>query len=532
MNTNDFNIRNRINRLLPNRTEEKAAPNASLFNRVNKVYGRDTEQTDNEQNNSIVSIFPKVRNPFAANNAIVRNAPVMNTDNMSGQTRSFINSIFNNGGILQNQTAAPASNNINLANISAGDNTGSDSGSVQAAGSADGSNLGSMDVKTELPKLSVSQIATIIKKHFGNSKVMSPNDAQGIYDAQQSTGMSALAMLGIGALESGWGTSKIANKTNNIWGYGATNVNPEGNAHRYSQMSQGAKQFAKEFMKTYYNGYGAKSINSAGTGSNPKGMGYAYNDDGSISSTWAPEVSNIMSKLYNTAKGAGSFSTAASGGDDYGSDGTNDSAGRVRNIMNSFLNRGFGGNNSASNNNGKINKYFTVMPSSLQNTLFGNGARANVLNLSSMFGQDNSGETASGRTGGNSSRSSGSIGGGNNGIVSTASKYIGVPYVWGGTSPDGFDCSGLVQYVMNKNGISVPRTSQEQFKAGTAVSKNDLQPGDAVFFKGSGGSSSAPGHVGIYVGGGQYIQAPRTGDKVKYSSLNGRSDYVGARRYR
>ncbi len=80
-----------------------------------------------------------MRNPFAANNAIVRNAPVMNTDNMSGQTRSFINSIFNNGGILQNQTAAPTSNNINLANISAGDNTGSDSGSIQAAGSADGS---------------------------------------------------------------------------------------------------------------------------------------------------------------------------------------------------------------------------------------------------------------------------------------------------------------------------------------------------------------------------------------------------------
>lgn len=73
--------------------------------------------------------------------------------------------------------------------------------------------------------------------------------------------MSALAILGIGALESGWGTSNIAKKTNNIWGYGATNVNPEGNAHRYGQMSQGATQFATEFMKTYYNGYGAKSIN-------------------------------------------------------------------------------------------------------------------------------------------------------------------------------------------------------------------------------------------------------------------------------
>ena len=233
-----------------------------------------------------------------------------------------------------------------------------------------------------------------------------------------------------------------------------------------------------------------------------------------------------MSKLYNTAKGAGNFSTAASGGSD--SDGTNSGIGRVRNIMNSFLNRG--NNNSVSGNNGKINRYFTVMPSSLQNTLFGNNARANTFNFSSVFGQNDSG--GAGTTGGTGTTAAAGKGGGNSGIVSTASKYIGVPYVWGGTSPNGFDCSGLVQYVMNKNGISVPRTSQEQFKAGTAVSKNDLQPGDAVFFKGSDGSSSAPGHVGIYVGNGQYIQAPKTGDTVKYSSLNGRSDYVGARRYR
>lgn len=124
--------------------------------------------------------------------------------------------------------------------------------------------------------------------------------------------MSALAILGIGALESGWGTSNIAKKTNNIWGYGATNVNPEGNAHRYGQMSQGATQFASEFMKTYYNGYGAKSINSAGTGNNPKGMGYAYTDGGAIDSSWATQVSSIMGQLYNTAKGVSGSNTGNS----------------------------------------------------------------------------------------------------------------------------------------------------------------------------------------------------------------------------
>lgn len=116
-------------------------------------------------------------------------------------------------------------------------------------------------------------------------------------------------------------------------------------------------------------------------------------------------------------------------------------------------------------------------------------------------------------------------------IVSEAKKYLGVPYVWGGSTPAGFDCSGLVQYVFAKNGKSIPRTSQEQFKAGTAVSKNSLQAGDVVFFKGSRGSMSSPGHVGIYIGNGQYIQAPQTGSVVKISDLDARSDFAGARRY-
>lgn len=171
-------------------------------------------------------------------------------------------------------------------------------------------NLANLDVATELPKLSSAQIAKIINTHFSNSKVISESDAEGIYNAQQNTGMSALAILGIGALESGWGTSNIANKTNNLWGYGATNSNPLSNAHRYSPVSEGAEQFASEYMKTYYDKYGAKSIYSAGTGNNPGGKGYAYNDDGSISSTWARDIGSIMKKLYNTANSVSSTEKA------------------------------------------------------------------------------------------------------------------------------------------------------------------------------------------------------------------------------
>ncbi len=120
---------------------------------------------------------------------------------------------------------------------------------------------------------------------------------------------------------------------------------------------------------------------------------------------------------------------------------------------------------------------------------------------------------------------------GNMNVVNTAKQYLGTPYVWGGTSPSGFDCSGLMQYAYSKNGISIPRTSQEQFKSGTSVDKNNLIAGDLVFFSGSSGSPSAPGHVGMYIGNGQFIQAPKTGDVVKISNLSDRGDYVGARRY-
>jgi peptidoglycan DL-endopeptidase CwlO len=111
------------------------------------------------------------------------------------------------------------------------------------------------------------------------------------------------------------------------------------------------------------------------------------------------------------------------------------------------------------------------------------------------------------------------------GVVGIAMRYLGVPYVWGGSTPRGFDCSGLVAYVFAQIGVSLPHSSYSQFGMGTAVSISQLQPGDLVFFTGAS-------HVGIYIGGGQFIHAPHTGDVVKISSLSGyySSNFAGGRR--
>jgi peptidoglycan DL-endopeptidase CwlO len=111
------------------------------------------------------------------------------------------------------------------------------------------------------------------------------------------------------------------------------------------------------------------------------------------------------------------------------------------------------------------------------------------------------------------------------GVVGIAMQYLGVPYVWGGSSPRGFDCSGLVMYVYSQIGVSLPHSSYAQFNMGSPVSLSQLQPGDLVFFTGAS-------HVGIYIGGGQFIHAPHTGDVVKISSLTGyyASAFIGGRR--
>ncbi|MDE2234799.1 MAG: C40 family peptidase [Gammaproteobacteria bacterium] len=102
-------------------------------------------------------------------------------------------------------------------------------------------------------------------------------------------------------------------------------------------------------------------------------------------------------------------------------------------------------------------------------------------------------------------------------IVRLATAELGVPYRFGGDTPRGFDCSGLVYYVFRHAGVRVPRTANEQLYASHPVSYRDLQPGDLVFFEIAG---DAQLHVGIYIGNGEFIHAPETGQSVSIARLD------------
>lgn len=119
-------------------------------------------------------------------------------------------------------------------------------------------------------------------------------------------------------------------------------------------------------------------------------------------------------------------------------------------------------------------------------------------------------------------------------VVALAKQYIGVPYVYGGSSPKGFDCSGFTSYIYRQMGVTIPRGASSQYAAGTAVSRENLQPGDLVFIANPAYTAGYPvSHVGIYVGNGQYIHADSSRG-VTISSLFGSTygpHYAGARRF-
>jgi cell wall-associated NlpC family hydrolase len=114
----------------------------------------------------------------------------------------------------------------------------------------------------------------------------------------------------------------------------------------------------------------------------------------------------------------------------------------------------------------------------------------------------------------------------------TAERFVGIPYRWGGDNVvEGMDCSGFVRAVYNLCGLSIPRTSRDQFKAGDSVSKDDLRDGDLVFF---GSSADKINHVGIYVGEGKFVHAPRRGEEIRVTAVSEsyfEKRFVGARRY-
>jgi peptidoglycan DL-endopeptidase CwlO len=109
--------------------------------------------------------------------------------------------------------------------------------------------------------------------------------------------------------------------------------------------------------------------------------------------------------------------------------------------------------------------------------------------------------------------------------VETALAYLGIPYVWGGATPSGFDCSGLVMYVFAQHGVTLPHYSGYQFLQGLHIALTDIQPNDVVFF------GNPVHHVGLYIGGGYFIEAPHTGAFVRIAKLATRGDIAGVRRY-
>lgn len=115
-------------------------------------------------------------------------------------------------------------------------------------------------------------------------------------------------------------------------------------------------------------------------------------------------------------------------------------------------------------------------------------------------------------------------------VTATALSLRGTPYVWGGATPKGFDCSGFTSYVFARHGVSLPRTAEDQYRIGEAVAARDLEPGDLVFF-----STIAPGpsHVGLAIGDGRFVHAPSERGAVRVEALSARywqRRYLGARR--
>ena len=159
----------------------------------------------------------------------------------------------------------------------------------------------------------------------------------------------------------------------------------------------------------------------------------------------------------------------------------------------------------------RLGKSTGVAPSA---SALNGGTTSGGMNSDNLGSSDSTGSTANGQA-----------------IVNKAKQYLGVPYVYGGASPSGFDCSGLVFYVLKSLGYSPYRTPADQYKQGTYVSKANLEPGDIVFFHGT--YTSGISHVGIYAGNGQFIHAPNSRSVVSYADLTSgywANHYYGARR--
>ena len=221
---------------------------------------------------------------------------------------SFMGSAFSefaNRAMLGDFSNTDYSNLLSTGNSDSGDATGGDTAGNYPIDTSEGGtikNAGASailrtDIK-KLPKLSQSAIKKIINKRLkGKNSVVKESDAPGIYAAQKATGISALALMGIATQESGLGTSSIAKKKYNLWGWNATNVNPSGNAKQWSNVGEAFNGYAYDLNRLYYNKRNEKSLlDISGHGGGAK-IGYAFDDSGRPSSKWAPAISNIISSF-------------------------------------------------------------------------------------------------------------------------------------------------------------------------------------------------------------------------------------------
>ena len=170
--------------------------------------------------------------------------------------------------------------------------------------------------------------------------------------------------------------------------------------------------------------------------------------------------------------------------------------------------------------NGQIGYIRSDLVTLLEKPYCNSGSSSSGSSYSSATGYDDS------YSSGSSSSSSTSLG---QQIAAFGMQYVGYPYVYGGTSPSGFDCSGFVQYIYRQFGYSINRTATAQLANGYYVSYDSLMPGDLVFF----GSGSSASHVGMYIGGGEFVHAANSRSGVKISSLSESwyaARYIGARR--
>lgn len=150
-------------------------------------------------------------------------------------------------------------------------------------------------------------------------------------------------------------------------------------------------------------------------------------------------------------------------------------------------------------------------------------------------GSGTSSGTSRRKTGRTSSGSRTAVSSAAGAAVRTGDQYLGVPYVWGGSTPDGFDCSGFVQYVYRRHGVELPRTSRQMAYAGRGVPPyvDALEPGDLMLFEGNNGVIS---HVALYAGDGRILHSSSSGNGVRYDDLSSRrgqyyvNHLVGARR--